>query len=91
MTAVPVQLPVELGVVVEEVRERLADRPGAPELVVRGFFDTAAHAQDRWAASNHATLHRSIQASPTVDIPGSELACGNWLAGQALDRLAPTA
>jgi iron complex transport system substrate-binding protein len=66
--------------------ERLLADP--PDLVVRGFFETAAHRQDRWASSGHAALRRAVADVPMVDIPGSELSCGNWLIGHAATRIA---
>ncbi len=65
--------------------ERLAGR--RPAIVVRGFHESRAYQQDRWAASGHGLLTQSLKGVPVVDIPGSELACGNWLVGSALDRL----
>ncbi|QJQ32920.1 ABC transporter substrate-binding protein [Sphingomonas lacunae] len=65
--------------------ERLAGHP--PDLVVRGFYDSPMHQQDRWSSSSHRVLRASIAAVPQVSIPGSEIACGNWLAGNALRRL----
>lgn len=68
--------------------EQLAAQP--PDLVVRGFFDSPAHKQDRWSSSAHRVLQTSIATVPQVDVPGSEIACGNWLAGRALMRLVQT-
>ena len=67
--------------------EAIATRP--PALVVRAFFDSKANRQDRWSSSSHAVLRRALAGQPSVDIPGGEVACGNWLAGRALDRLVP--
>ena len=66
--------------------ERLLADP--PDLVVRGFFETAAHRQDHWTSSSHAALRRAVADVPTVEVPGSELSCGNWLIGQAVTRVA---
>lgn len=65
--------------------ERLVAKP--PALVVRGFYDSPAHRQDHWSASGHRVLAHSLAKSPAVDIAGSDIACGNWLAGRALERL----
>lgn len=66
--------------------ERLIAEP--PDLVVRGFFETSAHRQDRWTSSSHGALRDAIADVPTVDVPGSELSCGNWLIGEAVGRVA---
>lgn len=66
--------------------ERLLADP--PDLVVRGFFETSAHLQDRWTSSSHGALRDAIADVPTVDVPGSELSCGNWLIGDAVERVA---
>lgn len=66
--------------------ERLLAQP--PRLVVRGFFDSAAHRQDHWSSSSHHALRRALANVPQVDVPGSEIACGNWLLGQAVRRMA---
>lgn len=65
--------------------EAIATR--APALVVRAFFDSKANRQDRWSSSSHAVLRRALAGQPSVTIPGGEVACGNWLAARALDRL----
>lgn len=65
--------------------ERLVVEP--PDLIVRAFYDSPTHRQDRWSSSNHAALRRSLAHVPSVELPGSEIACGNWLAGDALRRL----
>lgn len=66
--------------------ERLIGSP--PDLVVRGFFETSAHRQDHWASSSHTTLQEALADVPSVDVPGSELSCGNWLVGSAVTRIA---
>lgn len=66
--------------------ERLLADP--PDLVVRGFFETSAHRQDRWTSSSHGALREAIAQVATVDVPGSELSCGNWLIGKAIERVA---
>ena len=65
--------------------ERLLADP--PDLVVRGFFETTAHRQDRWASSRHGALANALDGVPTVDVPGSELSCGNWLISGAIERI----
>lgn len=59
-----------------------------PDLVVRAFFDNAVHQQDRWSSSGHAVLAGALRDVPSVSVPGATLACGNWLAGDALTAIA---
>ena len=66
--------------------EAMVRRP--PDAVLRAFFDNARHRQDRWSSSLHPRLQQVAAAVPAIDVPGSSLACGNWLAGDALHRLA---
>lgn len=65
--------------------EQLVATP--PNLVVRGFFDSPAHRQDRWSSSGHTVLTSALAGVRHVDVPGSEIACGNWLVGNAIRRL----
>jgi iron complex transport system substrate-binding protein len=58
-----------------------------PDAVLRAFFDSARYRQDRWSAAAHPRLREIAGKLPSVDVPGSALACGNWLAGEALRDL----
>ena len=58
-----------------------------PDLVVRGFFETSANQQDRWSSARHRVLAQSLLHVPVADVAGSDLACGNWLAGNALNAI----
>ncbi|WP_052071642.1 ABC transporter substrate-binding protein [Sphingopyxis sp. MWB1] len=66
--------------------EELVRRP--PDMVFRAFFDSSRYAQDRWTSSRHPVLGRVTAGVPDVEVPGGWLACGNWLAGDAVARLA---
>ncbi len=76
MTAVPVQLPVELGVVVEEVRERLADRPGAltAHRVADARRATGRPVGDATVLAVHEELRRDVLGAgplePLLRLPG---------------------
>ncbi len=63
----------------------------APDIVLRGFFDSPAYQQDRWAASRHAGAKQALRRAISVDIPGYALACGNWTATDALNAMADAA
>jgi iron complex transport system substrate-binding protein len=58
-----------------------------PDAVLRAFFDSARYRQDRWSAAAHPRLREIAGKLPSLDVPGSALACGNWLAGGALRDL----
>ncbi len=59
-----------------------------PDLVVRAFFESGSHQQDRWSSAGHAALAGRLHGVASVTVPGSTLACGNWLAGDALNAIA---
>lgn len=65
--------------------EAMVRRP--PGAVLRAFFDSERYRQDRWASSAHPALRRVVADAPVATVPGSTLACGNWLAGDALRAL----
>lgn len=66
--------------------EAMVRRP--PDAVLRAFYDSPRYQQDRWSSSAHPHLRRLTRAVPTRTVPGSALACGNWLAGDAVTALA---
>ena len=76
MSAVPVELPVELGVVVEEVRERLADRPGAltAHRVADALRSTGRPVGDATVLAVHEELRRDVLGAgplePLLRLPG---------------------
>lgn len=59
-----------------------------PDLVVRAFFESSGHQQDRWSSSGHDVLADQLRGVPTVTVAGASLACGNWLVGDALTAIA---
>lgn len=65
--------------------EAMVRRP--PDAVLRAFYDSPRYRQDRWSSSAHPRLRDLTAAVPTATVPGSALACGNWLAGDALVAL----
>lgn len=66
--------------------EAMVRRP--PDTVLRAFFDSPRYRQDRWSAALHPRLQAVIAVVPTATVPGSSLACGNWLAGDAVRAVA---
>ena len=66
--------------------EAMVRRP--PDAVLRAFFDSQRYQQDRWSSSAHPRLRQLTRAVPTLTVPGSAIACGNWLAGDAVTALA---
>ncbi|MBX9729230.1 MAG: ABC transporter substrate-binding protein [Sphingopyxis sp.] len=59
-----------------------------PDIVIRAFFESPTHQQDRWSSAGHRALDEAVRDVPQVTVSGSELACGNWRAGHALRRMA---
>lgn len=66
--------------------EAMVRRP--PDAVLRAFFDSPRYQQDRWSSSVHPRLIQLTRTVPTLTVPGSAIACGNWLAGDAVTALA---
>lgn len=66
--------------------EEMVRRP--PDLMFRAFFDSSRYQQDRWTSSRHPIVARTARNAIDVEVPGAWLACGNWLAGHAVARLA---
>ena len=60
----------------------------SPDAVLRAFFESNSHRQDRWASAGHPRMNAIAAVTPTLTVPGSALACGNWLAGAAVRDLA---
>jgi iron complex transport system substrate-binding protein len=65
--------------------EAMVRRP--PDAVLRAFYDSQRYQQDRWSSSAHPRLRAMTASVPTATVPGSALACGNWLAGDAMVAL----
>lgn len=65
--------------------EDMVRRP--PDVVFRAFFDSQRYQQDFWAASRHPVAVRAAQQAVDIEVPGAWLACGNWLAGDAVAKL----
>ncbi len=59
-----------------------------PDIIVRAFFESPNHRQDRWSSAEHRALAEAVRDVPQVTVSGSELACGNWRVGDALQRIA---
>jgi iron complex transport system substrate-binding protein len=66
--------------------EAMVRRP--PDAILRAFFETVRYRQDRWSSSGHPRMTAIVAKTPTLTLPGSALACGNWLAGDAVRQLA---
>lgn len=59
----------------------------APDVVLRGFFDSPAYQQDRWSASRHKRTRAALNRATVAEISGYALACGNWTAAAALNAM----
>lgn len=59
-----------------------------PDMVFRAFFDSPRYQQDHWTSSRHPIIAKAARVAGDVEVPGAWLACGNWLMGHAVNRLA---
>lgn len=59
-----------------------------PDVVFRAFFDSSRYRQDRWSSARHPVVAQASRSATDVEVPGSWLACGNWLTGHAVAKLA---
>ncbi len=65
--------------------EALVTRP--PDIIVRAFGESQRHQTDRWSSQSHAALAEVMRHRPTIEVPGSMVACGNWRIGEAVEML----
>lgn len=66
--------------------EAMVRRP--PDVVFRAFFDSPRYQQDYWTSSRHPIVAKAAHEAGDVAVPGAWLACGNWLTGRAVRKLA---
>ena len=59
-----------------------------PSAVVRGFFDAALDAFQRWSPGRSQVLRRVVRDRTLVSLPGSELGCPAWFAADAAAQIA---
>ncbi|CAN7304031.1 ABC transporter substrate-binding protein [Phenylobacterium sp. LjRoot219] len=62
-----------------------------PEAVVLAFFDTPTYASSSWAPGRHALMQKRLRERAVASLPGATIACANWGAAEAAERLAAQA
>lgn len=65
--------------------ERLARH--RPDVVVRAFWDSPRHRQDRWSAAVRPTVATMLDGVPSIELDGRSVACGTAHVTDALQRL----
>jgi iron complex transport system substrate-binding protein len=69
--------------------ERLTLDP--PAAVVTAFFDTRGQGAANWSPARHEVMQRLLRERAVANLPGRLIACANWSAAQAVERLASKA
>lgn len=49
-----------------------------PDLILTGFFTTAAERVNRWSAGRHPVMRERLARTPTLDLDAARLSCGGW-------------
>lgn len=65
--------------------ERLVQSP--PTLIVTSFYDSHASVQNHWGIARHGYIRRMLDETPTVDVPGSMMACSGLFIVDAAEHL----
>jgi len=69
--------------------ERLVLEP--PAAVVTAFFDTQTYANASWSPGRHSAMRKLVRDRAVASLPGKLIACANWGAAEAAERLAAEA
>lgn len=65
--------------------EHLVQSP--PELVVTSFYDSRSAVQNHWGVARHGYIRQMLDTTPTVDVPGSMMACSGLFLVEAAEHL----
>lgn len=65
--------------------ERLVQSP--PSLIVTSFYDSHASVQNHWGIARHDYIRKMLDKTPTVDVPGSMMACSGLFIVDAAEHL----
>lgn len=60
---------------------------GPPDLIVGAFFDLRSNHVNYWSIARHSFLKQAMRETPTVLIPGAEVACGAWFFVDAVEAI----
>ncbi|WP_170163680.1 ABC transporter substrate-binding protein [Eilatimonas milleporae] len=69
--------------------ETLALRP--PDLIIGAFFDLKSNHVNHWSIARHSFLKDMMETTPTVFIPGAQVACSGWFFADAVENIHRTA
>ena len=58
-----------------------------PDLIVGAFFDLQSNHTNAWSVARHSFLREVMQETPTVLIPGSQIACATWFFVDAAEAI----
>ena len=65
--------------------EKLVENP--PKLVVTSFYDSHSSVQNHWGVARHGYIKDMLNKTPTVDVPGSMMACSGLFMVDAAEHL----
>lgn len=65
--------------------EAIAVNP--PDLVVGAFFDLKSNHVNYWSIARHSFLKQAMRETPTVLIPGAQVACAAWFFVDAVEAI----
>lgn len=65
--------------------EALALRP--PDLIIGAFFDLKSNHVNHWSIARHSFLKDMMATTPTVFIPGAQVACSGWFFADAVESI----
>ncbi|MGF1455981.1 MAG: ABC transporter substrate-binding protein [Alphaproteobacteria bacterium] len=58
-----------------------------PDMIVGAFFDLSSNHVTFWSLERHAFFRRILEETPTVLIPGRQVACSAWFATDAIETI----
>lgn len=58
-----------------------------PDIVITSFYDTNLASQSNWSHARHQRVRALLTSIPTIDLPGSMLACGGLFFVEAVNAI----
>ena len=58
-----------------------------PDLIVGAFFDLKSNHVNYWSIARHSFLRQTMRETPTVLIPGAQVACAAWFFVDAVEAV----
>ena len=59
-----------------------------PDIIITGFFNAGAEAQNNWSAGRHPVFAKIFAATPTLHLPADILSCGGWFSLEGAEAIA---